>query len=257
MDTRYVKAEVKNKDGKIEGIASTSVLDRQNESVNVDGWDLKAFKKNPLLLWAHDHSEPAIGKVTKVKVEGEGKKRSLLFEAVFQEVTEKAKAVKQLVEDGFISAFSVGFRPLEMEGDEIIKQELLEISVVNVPANPEAMLLAYKSLRKEGFDTKTITKVLDDEIIKRFAEIDARIDEIDNKAELAVKGLKHLNPQRSKDETTKNRLNALKVIARASDKMLVEKSGDINTVKVIKRSSEILIRSHKGELHGKVERTSR
>lgn len=258
MDTKFLEADIENKDGKITGVASTSVVDRQNESVNVEGWDLKNFKKAPRLLWAHDHTEPAIGKVTKIGFEGEGKKRRMTFEAVFQEVTEKARAIKKLVEDGFINTFSVGFKPLEMEGNEILKQELLEISVVNVPANPDAMLLAYKSLKEDGFTAKTITKVLDDEIIKRFAEQDEKIADLQGQVELAVKGLKHLNPQRSKQEVVATRLSLTKVMVRAADKILEEKSDAprVSYVKVIKRAGDQLVRLHKEDLNGQTKGTS-
>lgn len=113
----YVKADLIKKEGKIQGIASSAVEDRQGEVVSVDGWDLKNFKKAPRLLWAHDHYEPAIGKVTKTWYEGTGKNTKLMFEAIFQDVTEKARAIKKLVEDGFINTFSVGFKPLEIDGN--------------------------------------------------------------------------------------------------------------------------------------------
>lgn len=255
----YIKADIGQKEGKIYGIASSAVEDRQGEIVSVDGWDLKNFKKAPRLLWAHDHHEPAIGKVTKTYYEGEGKNKKLMFEAVFQDVTEKARAVAQLVKEGFINTFSVGFKPLEMEGNVITKSELLEISVVNVPANPEAMMLAYKSLKGEGFKDEVIKEVgieaseKDAEIASLKEQVVAAeliAKEAKDMAESAVKGLKLLNPQRSK-QVTNERLSMLKVIARASDKLLEQGNSDTKQVamhKVIKRSSEILIRSHKGDL---------
>lgn len=249
----YTKAEIQQKDGKIVGIASSSVEDRQGEVVAVDGWDLKNFKKAPRLLWAHDHSEPAIGKVTKIFYEGVGKAKKLMFEAVFQDVTEKARAIRQLVQEGFINTFSVGFVPKEMDGNTITKSELLEISVVNVPANPEAMMLAYKSLKGAGIEDEVIkevgieTKEDHSEVIKELQEELAKVKEVANQA---VKGLKHLNPQRSKQVTTQ-RLSILKVIARASDKLLskdMPREKQVAMHKVIKRSSEMLIRDHKGDL---------
>lgn len=248
----YTKADIQEKDGKIIGVASSSVEDRQGEVVAVDGWDLKNFKKAPRLLWAHDHSEPAIGKVSKIYYEGTGKSKRLMFEAVFQDVTEKARAIRQLVQEGFINTFSVGFVPKEMDGNTITKSELLEISVVNVPANPEAMMLAYKSLKGAGLDDNVIKQVgveyEEDPIIVELREELAAIKET---AELAVKGLSHLNPQRSKHEVVTQRLQWSKVIAKAADKLLSEQRGNQKTVsmaKVIKRSSEMLIRSHKGDL---------
>lgn len=255
----YIKADIGQKDGKIFGIASSAVEDRQGEVVSVDGWDLKNFKKAPRLLWAHDHHEPAIGKVTKTWYEGTGKSKRLMFEAVFQDVTEKARAIAQLVKEGFINTFSVGFKPLEMEGNVITKSELLEISVVNVPANPEAMLLAYKSLKGIGVEDQVIKEVgikADDkdalivELQEELASVKSMAQKATETAESAVKGLKLLNPQRSK-QVTNERLSMLKVIAKASDKLLEQGNSDKKQVamhKVIKRSSEILIRSHKGDL---------
>lgn len=256
----YTKAEIQEKDGKILGIASSAVEDRQGEVVSVDGWDLANFKKAPRLLWAHDHNEPAIGKVTKTWYEGMGKQKKLMFEAVFQDVTEKARAIRQLVKEGFINTFSVGFKPLEIDGNTITKSELLEISVVNVPANPEAMMLAWKSLKSAGIEDSVIKQVgvvpedkdaLISELQKELAETREIAQKANETAELAVKGLQYLNPQRSNQEVVSKRLHLSKVIAKAADRMLekpVTKEKSVSMVKVIKRSSEMLIRSHKDDL---------
>lgn len=257
----YTKAEIQQKDGKIYGIASSAVEDRQGEIVSVDGWDLKNFKKAPRLLWAHDHTEPAIGKVTKTWYEGDGKSKKLMFEAIFQDVTDKARAIAQLVKDGFINTFSVGFKPLEIDGNTITKSELLEISVVNVPANPEAMMLAYKSLKTAGIEDEVIKEVgiepseedtLIEELKVELAETRELAEKANDTAELAVKGLQHLAPHRSKHEVATERLKHSKVIAKAADKMLgkssVSSTKAVSNAKVIKRSSEMLIRSLKGDL---------
>lgn len=256
----YTKADITEKDGKILGIASTSVMDRQNEVVSVDGWDLKNFKKAPRLLWAHDHHEPAIGKVSKTWYEGTGKNKRLMFEAVFQEVTEMGRAIKQLVKDGFINTFSVGFKPLEIDGNTITKQELLEISVVNVPANPDAMMLAYKSLKQAEVENDVIEKIVDTEQLdldnddlnllrSKVIELEGELAKTKDLAELAVKGLQHLNPQRSK-VAVNQRLRMAKVIAKAADKVLADKPQPKTavSVKLMKRSSEMLIRDMKGDL---------
>src|SRR5690242_14385706 len=126
----YLQIE-KAKDGGFIAVASTNSTDRHGEIVDNNGWDLKAFKKDPVILWAHDHYEPAIGVSAKTWVEGVGKKAQLMIKPVFHEVTEKARAVKQLVEMGIINSLSVGFRPLESpDGVTFTKNELLEVSVV-------------------------------------------------------------------------------------------------------------------------------
>lgn len=253
----YTKAEIQEKDGKIIGIASSSVEDRQGEVVDVDGWDLKSFKKAPRLLWAHNHQEPAIGKVTKTYYEGTGRSKRLMFEAVFQEVTEMGRAIKQLVKDGFINTFSVGFKPLEIDGNVITKSELLEISVVNVPANPDAMMLAYKSLQKADIEQDVINKIVpttDDSNVNPDpqAQIDAlkaELAAVKETAEIAVKGLKYLAPQRSKQEVVTRRLQYSRVIAKAADKLVVKPGANTAShAKIIKLTSEKLIRDIKGDL---------
>lgn len=255
MDKLYLKAQVESTDKGMLAIASTSVEDRHGEVVAVDGWDLKNFKKNPLLLWSHDHHEPAIGLAKNVKIEGTGKKAKLVFEPVFHEVTEKARAIKKLFEEKILNSFSVGFKPIEAEGNEYLKQELLEISAVNVPANPEARIMAYKALDTAGINQKIIKELgLEEEKTVSAEEIEAireRIEEVAKTVEYAVKGLKHLNPHGSKKEATQARLSLAKVAAKAADKLLEERKLEpqqVSYVKVIKRVSEKLIVDQKQEL---------
>lgn len=142
-------------------VASTDVLDRHGERINQEGWDLKNFKKNPVLLWGHDHNEIAVGNARNIHIERAGGKPRLVFTPDFHEKTEKARALKSLFDEGWLNSFSVGFIPKDFDGKEntYLKQELLEISAVNVPANAEATMLAYKSLRGKGFE-KSIVKEL-------------------------------------------------------------------------------------------------
>lgn len=150
----HTKAEVtkSEEDGVIEAVvASTAVLDRQGDIIDQDGWDLTNFKKNPVILWGHNVMEerPPIGKAIKVWVEGEGKKSKLMFKTQFDMADEFAKEIFRKVKEGFINMVSVGFLPSEWEpikgqednffgGHKFVKQELLEISFVPVPANPQA-----------------------------------------------------------------------------------------------------------------------
>ena len=256
MSKLYTKAFVDKIDkDEITAIASSEVEDRQGEIVNVDGWDLDSFVKAPRLLWGHDHQKLPVGKVTKIWIEKTAKPR-LMFKAEFQTVTEFGKAVKKLFDQGFLNTFSVGFKPIDSEHDEDVKsglrftkQELLEISVVNVPANPEALTLAYKSLEKDGL-VKEAGKVFGDNTVQLIGEIEHLKDDVTKLKEdmvLAVKGLQHLAPHRSKPDVAAKRLELSKVIAKAADKMIVEGKA-VSSAKVIKRSSELLIRSHKGDL---------
>jgi HK97 family phage prohead protease len=118
-------------------VGSSGIVDRQGESIDPKGWDLKNFMKNPIILFAHDYSSLPIGKALKTWVEN-GK---LMFNIKFAD-TEMANEVFKLFKDKFLNAFSVGFMPLELATDgkfTFSKTELLELSAVPVPANPEAL----------------------------------------------------------------------------------------------------------------------
>lgn len=262
MSDYIVKAEVEKTDKGLLAVASSSVVDRHGEVVSVSGWDLKNFKKNPVLLWSHDHTIPAIGVAKTIKVEGTGKTAKLMFNPEFHDITPEAKAIKTMFEQGILNSFSVGFKPIDMDGNVYTKQELLEISAVNVPANPDARMMAYKSLTDAGFDKSVIKNVVGDEPEELINDVDEDVDVLELKAELAevkeqladvVKGLKHLNPQGRKEEVVKSRLSLAKVIARATDKQLESKPGQksASLLKVVKRANESMIVDLKEELkHG-------
>lgn len=252
MDKQYIEATItKAEDGSFIAVASTNSVDRHGEIVDNNGWELRAFKKNPVILWAHDHNEPAIGVSKKTWVEGTGKKAKLMIQPLLHDVTEKARAIKQLVEMGVINSLSVGFKPLESpDGVTFTKNELLEVSMVNVPANADAMMLAYKSLKKEGFDEEVIKSVgIETAVIDKMVAMEKDIEEL----KALVKEPQASDP--TSQTNIRERLSMNKVIARAADKILeADKKGitvnQKDLVKVIKRANEIITVAEKDKLHG-------
>lgn len=128
-------------------VISTASVDRDNDTIAVAGWKLDSYKRNPVVLWAHDYSQLPIGKATGVGIEN-GK---LVATAEFAD-HDFADTVLRLIDGGFLNATSVGFRPIksalnrERGGQDFIEQELLEFSIVPVPANSEALRRAAKAL---------------------------------------------------------------------------------------------------------------
>lgn len=250
-DIQSIEATItKAADGSFIAVASTNSVDRHGEIVDNNGWDLKSFKKNPVILWGHDHNEPAIGVSKKTWVEGTGKKAKLMIQPMLHDVTEKAKAIKQLVEMGVIKTLSVGFKPLESpDGVTFTKNELLEVSMVNVPANADAMMMAYKGLKEAGFKDKTIKEVgIDTVVVDELVSIKNDIEELRSE----VKALP-VNPVEKTE--VKQRLSMLKVIARASDKLLEAEKKEVaidrkDMIKVIKRATEIMTVADKESLNG-------
>lgn len=237
----------KDAGGNLTAIASTNSVDRHGEIVDNNGWELKAFKKNPVLLWGHDHNEPAIGVSKKTWIEGSGKQAKLMITPVFHDVTEKARAVKALVEMGVIKTLSVGFKPLESpDGVTFTKNELLEVSVVNVPANADAMMLAYKTMKQAEISEETITEMgMQTEIMEKLVSMESDIEE------LKTVKVASINPKKA----TEQRLSKLKTIAKATDKVLEAENKGTEVdhrkyLKVIKRAAELLTVAEKEDLHG-------
>ena len=134
---------------------STFDLDRFGERIDPAGWDFKRFQNNPVVEWAHRYDIPAIGKIENLSIDDEGLHGVVFFND--KSFDPFGWAIGQRVKAGVIRAGSVGFRVMEIEipskedsrdGTTLIfrKQELLEFSICNVPANP------YALAREEGKD---------------------------------------------------------------------------------------------------------
>lgn len=145
-----VKIKGVNKEaGTLEAIFSTQDVDRHGDTVMQEGWDLKNFKKNPVILNSHNYSDAAevIGKASNLKIEGKKLTGKITF-AVNE--NPKAKVIFDLYAGGFLNAFSVGFMPQKFKENKdgtrdwytIEEAELLEVSAVSVPANARALAKA-------------------------------------------------------------------------------------------------------------------
>jgi HK97 family phage prohead protease/HK97 family phage major capsid protein len=127
-------------------VMSDATVDRLGDIVEPSGWSLASFKKNPIALFGHD-SKFIVGKWVDIRVEkGALRGRLELMDAV----SDRLKEVHAAVRAGILRAVSVGFRALEAEpmesgGRRFTKSELVECSLVSVPANPNALAVA-KSL---------------------------------------------------------------------------------------------------------------
>ena len=157
---KQFNAQIKQleEDGIIEAVASFETEDRDGDVVMVNGIDLKNFKKNGPVLWSHRADLPAIGRVTKTWVDG----KRLMMKILFDKLDPFAAEISRKVKDGFIKALSIGFMFLEAEGQKITKSELLEVSFVNIPANPNATVSReYKSFQAKikEFETNKIEKM--------------------------------------------------------------------------------------------------
>lgn len=171
-DNIEVKASSSNeaKTFKIAGYANTSAKDRVGDIVLPQAWakGIENYRKNPVLLYQHDHTKP-IGRADAVRVD----KKGIFIEASVSNAAEKLHGVQTLIKDGALKSFSVGFRVKDADYDKasdtfLIKDvELLEISVVSVPANQDSLFSIRKSFEDdqsyEDFKKNYISSVVEKE----------------------------------------------------------------------------------------------
>lgn len=182
-------------------IGSTEGRDRDDEVIRLNGWDLKNFKKSPTILVNHQYHELPVAKAEKVWIDKE--KKALMFDIRFPEpeISSVGDSIYKLYKNGYMTATSVGFKPdfEKMEfgqksGEPRVTyngQELLELSLVSVPANPEA-LMAQKGIQKAMKD-----EVIDDLEMK---ELIMFINSIEKKKDNLEKNKKIEKEKKNQDD---------------------------------------------------------
>lgn len=169
----FEPAEIKGVDPDaktVTAVVSTGAVDRFNEIIEPSAFKpwLERFRTNPVLLKAHNHDWP-IGSWKDIRITEEG----LVGTAHFNTDNPHAAEWWPLYRDGDMRAFSVGVRIHEWEmrevggeGDEakrvrvFTNVELLEISAVSVPANPEAVVRAKAAQQQPASDEPDIEKTI-------------------------------------------------------------------------------------------------
>lgn len=132
----------------IAGYASVNSPDRAGDVVPSSVWEkgMTNYLKNPIVLAFHDHDDP-IGRMVEHKVDNKG----LWIKARISAAAETFNLIK----DNVLTAFSVAFRVLDAEYNNVtelfvIKElELVEISVVSVPCNQDTLFSLSKSFENE------------------------------------------------------------------------------------------------------------
>jgi HK97 family phage prohead protease len=212
------------------------VVDRDNDIVYVDGISLKDFKKNPVVLWVHKTDIPPVARAEKVWIDKNTK--SLMFKLKFPEpeVSSFSDTLYKLMKEGFLNSFSIGFLPDYREtkfndkrqGLDIFKSTLLELSIVPVPANQQA-LIHIKAL-----ESKVIDKI--------------ELDELN----LYLNDIKEVNNKDIKDEETKKEV--VPVVEQKTDlevlkDIVVKLQQEIESLKSNIKNNETSSVEETGDLH--------
>jgi HK97 family phage prohead protease len=145
---RPLRLEGFNPDGTLDVLASDASADRYGDVVEPRGWDLANFLRNPVILVDHDYRVSRIvGRAEHAAVVGESLRLRIRLDP--PESNPTAGMVHSRLEAGSLRSVSVGFLPVQFErivdaetglptGFRFLEQELLEVSFVAVPANPNA-----------------------------------------------------------------------------------------------------------------------
>jgi HK97 family phage prohead protease len=136
---------------------STADVDRSRDIVKVEGWRTANWERNPVVLFGHDYRSLPVAKGLEIR-----KSDALVATAEFpsRELYDFGNTVYALLREGYLNAASVGFAPMKYSrnedrgGIDFEEQELLEFSVVPVPANPNALLIA----RSAGVDLQPLLR---------------------------------------------------------------------------------------------------
>lgn len=188
MENRNIKAEIRAK-GDIESrtvtfVASTYDKDRHGTILNQKNWNLDNFNANPIIGYQHNvYGDDMCNPPNPDDQLGYGRAYieddELLIDITFEpaEINPLAEKIFKKLQFGSLNAVSVGFMPLKDEkgnngeqrsdGFYFYGQELLEVSVVNIPSNPKALKKSFRD------STKNALSYLSKALNKRFADIES------------------------------------------------------------------------------------
>jgi len=150
---RIEKAGTQSDSSPFTFVLSDESVDRMGDVVVQSGMSLTQFKRNPIALFSHQSRQP-IG--TWENIRREGVKLLADLKLAKAGTSRMIDEVRSLIEQRILRACSIGFAPVKSEpidpeqpyaGQRYTKTELLEASIVAVPANANA--LALRSLSPE------------------------------------------------------------------------------------------------------------
>jgi len=146
------EASTNESGGFVSFVASTNTEDRYGDVIDQAGWNLASYEKNPVVLLNHNPMALPIGRGLVEVKDG-----SLMIDVEFDLGDPTGAEVARKADAGFLHSVSVGFRAIEStprsklptehkhsgsDGVFFSRSELLEVSIVTIPANPDASISA-------------------------------------------------------------------------------------------------------------------
>jgi uncharacterized protein len=132
-------------------VVSTSETDRMGDIVVQSGIDLTNYRRNPVVLWAHDATMP-IARCTSIDIVDGALTATMKFPDAGAD--QDSDRVLNKIRAGLLNATSIGFRPIKVSplpkgGLRFDASELMEFSIVSIPANAGALIQQRSVVRRE------------------------------------------------------------------------------------------------------------
>lgn len=156
-------------------VISTGAIDRERDRVLPSGAQVEDYLRNPVVQYGHNYYEPwaTVGRTTGLQVTPQGIVADFELRPAAND-NDPQNIVRLLWEGDWIRTASIGFLPIdtsenEAGGLDYTSWQLLEWSLVPVPANQEALRLAVK-----GLDVKPVPESASQKISRRCEELMAQ-----------------------------------------------------------------------------------
>jgi len=141
----------------VEGYASAAVKDLYDEVITEEALKdaAKELTREPYnkVFLNHKHDDIPIGKI----IEAEVRNGKLWVKLMLNKAHPMFETVYRSLKDGFLDAFSIGFKTLEKRGNKITKLKIVEVSLVGIPANPEAVV---ENVYEKNFEPEEVRGVV-------------------------------------------------------------------------------------------------
>ena len=174
LNAEIVKTKEKSARPVVSFVASTANPDRYGDVINQAGWSLAKYRKNPVILLNHNANQLPIGRGEVDVIDGQ-----LMVDIEFDMDDPIAAEVARKTKDGFMGAVSVGFNAIDStprsmlskdnphygkRGEYFERAELLEISIVTIPANGEAVAAKNFIGQNRTFKISQLKHIIDVEM---------------------------------------------------------------------------------------------
>lgn len=138
--------------GPLRFLASTEGIKRDGQELKVEDWYLDNYRRNPVVLWAHDYFGRQLP-IGRAEATIDFQRRALVADVTFDPGDPFAREVERKYREGYLHTVSVGWDTIEIERRRML--DLLDISAVPVPGDPDALMeRTIRALREAGYDIK-------------------------------------------------------------------------------------------------------